>query len=106
MTRLVPMIRALPATTAPACDAASGSDRSALRRERLRDWVIQASGRTSREALKDDTPLLENRIITSLQVMDLILFIETLARKPIDVERLKPGLFRDIDTILRNFLEA
>lgn len=75
------------------------------RRTQLRDWVIRTSVRIARDELKDDTPLLEHRIITSLQVMDLILFIESLSGRPVDVEQLRPGLFRDVDTICRHFLE-
>jgi hypothetical protein len=70
----------------------------------LREWIVSASGRIARDELRDDTALLESRIITSLQVMDLILFVESLARRPVDVERLAPGAFRDIDTICRTFL--
>ena len=75
-----------------------------MRRERLREWVIRG-GRIRREELRDDTPLLELRVITSLQLMDLILLVEDLAGRRVDVARLTPGLFRDIDTICRNFLE-
>lgn len=75
-----------------------------LRRRRLREWVIRG-GRIRGEDLRDDTPLLERRVITSPQVMDLILLIEELTGRPVDIERLKPGLFRDIDAICRNFLE-
>jgi len=80
-------------------------DERVARRERLREWVIRG-GRIRREELRDDTPLLESRVITSLQLLDLILLIEELAGRPVDIARLKPGLFRDLDTICRNFLES
>lgn len=73
-------------------------------RERLREWVIRG-GRIRREDLRDDTPLIESRVVTSLQLMDLILVIEDLAGRRVDVAQLTPGLFKDIDTICRNFLE-
>ena len=87
-------------------DCVNSPESSGQRREALRDWVVAVGKRICREELRDDTPLLENRIITSLQVMDLILYIETLTGRAVDVEHLKPGLFRDIDTISRHFLEA
>lgn len=74
-------------------------------RAQLRDWVVRTSVRITRDELTDDTPLLEHRIITSLQVMDLILFIESLSGRPVDAEQLRPGRFRDVDTICRHFLE-
>ena len=55
--------------------------------------------------LADDTPIIDQRIISSLQLMDLILMLERLSDSPIDVEMLKPGAFRDINTIYRNFLD-
>jgi len=73
-------------------------------RQQLRDWIV-AQGRVARGDLEDDTPLLEDRLITSLQVVELILFLEALRGRPIDATRLVPGCFRDIDTIARNFLE-
>lgn len=73
-------------------------------RQELRDWVVKTSGKIKPEDLRDDTPILEERILTSLQIMDLILYLEKLSGKPIDVEQLKPGVFRDVNTILRNFL--
>jgi hypothetical protein len=38
--------------------------------------------------------------------MDLILFVEEISGKEIDVEGLKPGAFKDIDTIIKNFVET
>lgn len=74
------------------------------KRQALRDWIVKTSGKITAAALTDQTPILERRIITSVQVMDLILFIERLSGIPIDVEQLKPGAFRDIDTIMAGFL--
>ena len=77
-------------------------DEQALRAG-LRQWVVTRSGKLQLADLSDDTPILERRIITSLQVMDLILYIEEASGRAIDVARLKPGAFRDIDTIWKNF---
>ena len=35
--------------------------------------------------------------------MDLIFFLEQLSGRDIEVDDLKPGVFRDVDTIYRNF---
>ena len=47
----------------------------------------------------DDTPLIERRYLTSLQVADLLLYIEELRQSPVDPARLKPGVFASIDSI-------
>jgi len=72
-------------------------------KQALRDWVVQTSRKIDSAQLTDDTPIIEQRIITSLQVMDLILFIEKLGKKSVDVESLKPGVFRNINSIYSNF---
>lgn len=74
-------------------------------RTALRDWMVKTNGRIRVTDLRDDTPILEDRIITSMQLMDLILFLESLRAQPIDVEKLRPGAFRDIDVICNNFLK-
>lgn len=74
-------------------------------RTALREWIVKANGKIRQEDLHEDTPILEQRIVTSLQIMDLILFLEQLRAKPIDVENLKPGVFRTLNDIHRNFFE-
>jgi acyl carrier protein len=68
----------------------------------LRDWISR-KGKTKPEDLSDQTPIVEQRIISSVQLMELILFIEDLSGKSIDVQSLKKGMLRDIDTIYENF---
>jgi acyl carrier protein len=72
-------------------------------RRSLRDWIVKTNGKVRPEELDDQTPIIEQRIISSLQVMELIFFLEQLSGKPIEVDDLKPGVFRDVDTIYRNF---
>ena len=75
-------------------------------RAALREWIINTSGKIKRGELNDETPLIEERIITSLQVMDLILFLEKLSGQPVEVEQLKAGAFRNIDALYRNFFRT
>ncbi|MCZ6813946.1 MAG: hypothetical protein O7F14_07815 [Alphaproteobacteria bacterium] len=70
-------------------------------KQQLRDWVVGKS--KTAESVADDTPIIEQRVITSMQVMDLILFIEKLRGRPIDAAKLQKGVFRDINTIYGNF---
>ena len=75
-------------------------------RAALRDWIVNVSGKIKREQLGDETPLIEERIITSLQVMDLILFLEKLSGRPVEVEQLKAGAFRNINALYQNFFQT
>ena len=45
-------------------------------KQALKEWVT--SGKVRAEELGDETPIIEQRIITSLQTLDLILFLEHL----------------------------
>ncbi len=73
-------------------------------RDALRQWIAGVSDKAALENLADDTPLFRNGILISVQVSDLILYIEELAGRAVDMEQIKPGVFRDIDTICCSFL--
>ena len=73
-------------------------------REKLRAFVLDSTESAIAD-LTDQTHLFENGILKSIQVMDLILFVEEIIGQEIDVEGLKPGAFKDIDTIIKNFCE-
>jgi acyl carrier protein len=75
-------------------------------KQRLRQFVVERSGKVRPDEVADDTPILERRILSSLQVLDLILVIEELSGRALDASRLKPGVFRDVNTIFRNFFAA
>ena len=75
-------------------------------REALRDWIVKTNGKIQPEQLNDETPIIEQRLISSLQVMDLIFFIEKLSNKSIEVESLKVGVFRSINAIYDTFFQS
>ena len=56
------------------------------------------------DTVNDDTPLLEERVITSFDVMDLMLHLEQVSGHSITATQLVPGSFRNIRTIARVFL--
>lgn len=75
-------------------------------RNALRQWVLDRNPCVDSASLDDDTPLVSSRLVTSLQVTDLLLFIESLRQEAIDVECLTPGAFRNLDTIATTFFPA
>jgi hypothetical protein len=70
----------------------------------LRQWVLERNQDLDPAALRDDTPLISSRLVTSLHVVDLLLLIESLRLRPVDAGSLCAGAFRDIETIHRTFL--
>ena len=72
-------------------------------RQRLRGFVLAHGRDVSAATLDDGTPLFDDRILTSLQVPELLLLIESLRGRDVDVLDLSPGDFQDIDTIVARF---
>lgn len=64
----------------------------------LRQWIADKSG-ADPQTIANDTPLVERRLLTSLQVLELLLHIEALRGQPVDATWIQPGTFRDLDTI-------
>ena len=73
-------------------------------KERLRAWILEHGNRVDAAELRDDTPLLERRILTSLQIADLLLFLEELRGAPVELEGLTGASFRDLGSMVEAFL--
>ena len=67
----------------------------------LKQWLEQNC--SSDTAIDDNTKLVEERVITSLKVMDLILFIEQLTDRRIEIEQVRPDSFASINSICARF---
>ncbi len=72
----------------------------------LRRWILDRDTAIRSQDLADDTPILKERILTSLQIMDLILFLEELGERAIKPDSLHPGAFDTVDTIYETFLQG
>jgi acyl carrier protein len=72
----------------------------------LREWVLKNSTKVTAEELTSATPLIETRIITSMQVMELILFLEKIKGSRLVIKNIKPGAFKNIDSIYDAFLRT
>jgi hypothetical protein len=70
----------------------------------LRTWIAGKAKGLPPEGLADDLPLLEGRHLTSLHIPELILLLERLRGRAIDVQGLRAGDFRDVSTIAARFL--
>lgn len=69
-------------------------------------WVKKVSRKPEAASVTDETPLIESRLITSLQIMELILEIERLKGQPFELRNLKPGVFNTINSIYATFFGA
>jgi len=71
---------------------------------KVRNCLAQIKPDIDLDTVGDDTHLLEERVITSFDVMDLMLHLERASGQNISRTQLKPGSFRDIRTIAQVFL--
>ncbi|GAB4217234.1 MAG: hypothetical protein OHK0013_44520 [Sandaracinaceae bacterium] len=72
-------------------------------RTRLKQWVRDHAKAPIPGELADDTPILERGILSSLDIVELVLFIESLRGDEVDPETIEPDTFRDIDSMVRGF---
>lgn len=75
-------------------------------RRALRAWVRSHASVEVPETFDDHTPLIPTRYLTSLQIGDLLVFVEELRGKSLDAGSLRPGAFRDVDTVYATFLRG
>lgn len=69
----------------------------------LLGWVRSHGTPAGGEPLDGQTPIIAWRVITSLQLPDLILYIEEISGRRVDVGQLTPGVFRSVDSLCRHF---
>jgi acyl carrier protein len=72
-------------------------------KNRLSTWVAEQSSDYRQDTVPFDLPIIEQRIITSVQIMELILYLEHLRGEPINPMHIKPGAFSSIDAIYQHF---
>lgn len=67
----------------------------------LRGW-IKAKCHTGEE-VTDDLNVIETRIISSLDIMELIIFIEQIKGEKFNLKNIKPGSFNSVNSIYTSF---
>lgn len=72
-------------------------------RAALREWILGKASTLDAKTLTDQTPLFAERHLRSIHLPELILLLERLSGRPIDVENLGAGDFRDIENMLAKF---
>lgn len=75
-------------------------------RQQLRSWIINRA-KDKPNDLQDDTPILENGILTSLDVVELILFVEKLrGGVEVAVDELEAESIRDVNALYQTFFAS
>ena len=71
-----------------------------LIREELRLWILDRAGATSDRLSSDDQTILDDGLLSSLDIVEFILFIESLREEEVDIEAIEPEVFNCIDTLV------
>ena len=73
--------------------------------DRMRAFLVKKNPKVAPEAIGETTDLIASRILSSLQLIELILFIERETGRAILVEDLDPKRIRTLDAIWRSFYD-
>ena len=74
-------------------------------RSQLRSWILTRAGAPQDRLKSDDLPILDEGLLSSLDVVEFILFIESLRGQEVDIEAIEPEVFTNIDTLYQAFFQ-
>lgn len=72
-------------------------------RRQLRDWILTRTKNPPTGEFTDATQILEEGILSSLDVVEFVLYIESLRGDEVDVDDIEPEVFTSIDTLYQAF---
>jgi acyl carrier protein len=73
-------------------------------RAKLRNWIVKHTKAPAKaSAFTDDTPILEEGILSSLDIVEFVLFIESLRGEDVDTDDIEPAVFTSINTLYTAF---
>ena len=72
-------------------------------RAKLRDWIAKHAKKSLTAEFNDQTPVLELGILSSLDVVEFVLFIENLRGEDLDPDSIEPEAFTNINTLYLAF---
>jgi hypothetical protein len=80
-------------------------------RKALRDWLTKTAAKKKRAgqplpAIADDTLLIEQGVISSLKLMELVLYIGELKGTPVDTSMISAPMLGSIDAIYKSFFSG
>jgi acyl carrier protein len=75
-------------------------------RARLRDWIAKHAKKPLTADFSDQTPVLEEGFLSSLDVVEFVLYIEDLRGSEVDADAIEPEAFTNIDTLYSAFFRS
>ena len=75
-------------------------------RKELRGWILDRASAPEERLSRDELPILEEGLLSSLDIVEFILFIESLRGEEVDIESIEPEVFSNINTLYEAFFES
>lgn len=75
-------------------------------RARLRDWIAKHAKKPLTADFSDQTPVLEEGFLSSLDVVEFVLYIEDLRGSEVDADAIEPEAFTNIDSLYSAFFRS
>ncbi|HWA36484.1 MAG TPA: hypothetical protein VG873_01360 [Burkholderiales bacterium] len=72
-------------------------------RAKLRAWMAGRAKKGVTRDFNDQTPVLELGILSSLDIVEFVLYIESLRGEELDPDRIEASAFASVDTIYAAF---
>jgi len=73
-------------------------------RARLRQWIVShAKANPTAARLDDQTPLLDTGLLSSLDIVEFVLYVEEIRGEEVDTDDIEPEVFTSIDTLVAGF---
>lgn len=72
-------------------------------RAKLREWIAKHAKKPLSPEFDDRTPVLELGILSSLDIVEFVLYIESLRGDEVDPDGIQPEAFTSINTLYSAF---
>jgi acyl carrier protein len=72
-------------------------------KSQLREWIVNRAKTPPGPGFDDQTPILDEGILSSLDVVEFVLFIESLRGDDIDLDDIEPEAFTSVETLYDTF---
>jgi len=71
--------------------------------EELRSWILERASAPADRLTSDEMPILDEGLLSSLDIVEFILFIESLRGEEVDIENIEPEVFTNLRTLYEAF---
>ncbi len=70
---------------------------------KLRGWILERAGAGEDRLTDNEMPILDEGLLSSLDIVEFILFIESLRGEEVDIESIEPEVFTNLRTLYEAF---